>query len=158
MSGYLCFPSNLKDINNHKVFFFPKKTSIYKYPFPFTVAFCNSSSSHFRTKYRVHVWSLVNPIWNRGGCKNAPPLVFFFKYLQNKKRYDFALLWILVIIYFERFCQISRKNFDWFTSYCDFVKGVPKNFKKNFFQFFFFFFFWNNFFCKIFQVYIMLKW
>ena len=66
-----------------------------------------------------------------GGGKNAP-IIFFFKYLQNKKRYDFALLWPLVITYFERFCQISRENFDCLTSYCDFVTGVPKNSKKIF--------------------------
>ena len=104
----------------------------------------------------------INPIWNEGGSKNAPSLVFFFKYLQNEKRYDFALLWLLLIIYFEGFCQVSRETFDWLTSYCDFVRGVPKNSKtkKIFFNFFFnfFFFFWNNFFCKIFQVYIMSKW
>ena len=63
------------------------------------------------------------------------PLIFFFKYLKNEKRYDFALLWLLVITYFERFCQISRENFDWLTSYCDFVRGVPKNSKKNYFFF-----------------------
>ena len=63
-----------------------------------------------------------------------PPLVFFFKYLQNKKRYDFALLWLLLNTYFERFCQIAHENFDWLTTYCDFVRGVPKNSKKNFFQ------------------------
>ena len=86
-----------------------------------------------------------------GGGKNAPPppLVFFFKNIQNEKRYDFALLWLLVITYFERFCQISHKNFDWLTSYCDFVRGVPKNSQKNFFF---------KTFCKMFQVYIMFKW
>ena len=89
-----------------------------------------------------------------GGGKNAPPLppplVFFFKYIQKEKRYDFALLWLLVITYFERFCQISRKKFDWLTSYCDFVRGAPKNSKKKkcFFKTF----------CRMFQVYIMFKW
>ena len=65
--------------------------------------------------------------------KQNSPLIFFFKYLQNEKRYDFALLWHLVITYFERLCQISPENFDWLASYCDFVRGVPKNSKKNFF-------------------------
>ena len=62
-----------------------------------------------------------------------PTFVFFFKYLQNEKRYDFALLWLLVIIYSERSCQISLENFDWLTIYCDFVRGVPKNSKKKLF-------------------------
>ena len=32
-----------------------------------------------------------------------PPIDFFFKYLENEKRYDSALLRLLVITYFERF-------------------------------------------------------
>ena len=66
------------------------------------------------------------------GRAKIPTFVFFFKYPQNEKRYDFALLWLLVIIYSERSCQISLENFDWLTIYCDFVRGVPKN-SKNFF-------------------------
>ena len=89
-----------------------------------------------------------------GGVQNSP-LVFFFKYLQNGKRYDFVLLWLLVITYFKWCCQIYRENFDWLTSYCDFVRGVPKNSKK---KSFFKQLFSNKFFCKIFQVHIMLKW
>ena len=69
-----------------------------------------------------------------GGGKNAPPLVFFFKYLQNKKKYDFALLWHSVITYFERFCQISCEKFDCLTSFCDFVRAVPKIQKQISFQ------------------------
>ena len=74
-----------------------------------------------------------------GGVQKCPcPPCFLFKYVQNEKMYDFALLWLLVISYFKCFCQISRKNFDWLTSYCDFVRGVPKNSKKSFFFNFFF--------------------
>ena len=65
------------------------------------------------------------------------PLIFFFKYLKNEKRYDFALLWLLVITYFERFCQISRDNFDWLTGYGNFVCN--------------FFFFETTFFAKYFK-------
>ena len=74
-------------------------------------------------------------LFGMGGWAKMLPLIFFFKYLKNEKRYDFALLWLLVITYFESFCQISRENFDWLTSYCDFVRGVPKNSKKKFFFF-----------------------
>ena len=68
----------------------------------------------------------------RGG-KNPPPLFSFLNIFKTKKRYDFALLWLLVITYFERFCQKSCENFDWLMSYCDFVRGVLKNSKKTFF-------------------------
>ena len=68
------------------------------------------------------------------GRAKMPTFVFFFKYLQNEKRYDFALLWLLVIIYSERSCQISLENFDWLTIYCDFVRGVPKIQKSLFFE------------------------
>ena len=76
----------------------------------------------------------INPISNRGWGQKCP-LIFFFKYLQNEERYDFALLRLLVITDIECFCQISRKNFDWLTSYCDFIRGLPKNSKKIFFFF-----------------------
>ena len=97
-------------------------------------------------KYFVVHLESFNPIWNGGGgqSKNAS-LASFLKYLQNDERYDFSLLWLLVITYFERFCQISRENFDWLTSYCDFVRGVPKNSKKNYF------FFETTFFAKYFK-------
>ena len=106
-----------------------------------------------------------------GGVQNSP-LVFFFKYLQTGKRYDFVLLWLLVITYFKWCCQIYRENFDWLTSYCDFVRGVPKNSKKkSFFQTTFFkqiflqnissthyvevvnmiFFIWNHIFLLVFE-------
>ena len=62
---------------------------------------------------------------------------------------------ILVITYFEPFCQISYENFDWLTSYCDFVRGVPRNSKKKmFFQIFYLFiylFFETTFFAKYFK-------
>ena len=108
---------------------------------------CMKSNTISRIKIiiSITIFSHLNPIWNGRGGKNALSLIFFFKYLQNEKKYDFALLWLLVITSFERLCQISRQYFDWLTSYCDFLKGVPKNSKTNFF-------------CKIFQVYIMLKW
>ena len=88
-------------------------------------------------KYFVVHLESFNPIWNGGGgqSKNAS-LASFLKYLQNDERYDFSLLWLLVITYFERFCQISREHFDWLTSYCDFVQKLKK---KSFFQQFFFF-------------------
>ena len=75
--------------------------------------------------------------WGRGQSKNAP-LASFLKYLQNDERYDFSLLWLLVITYFERFCEISCDNFDCLTSHCDFVRGVPKNSEKKIFSNFFF--------------------
>ena len=53
---------------------------------------------HYITLPKVANQSIIvnfNPIWNgRGGGGGAkmPPFVFFFKYLQNEKRYYFALL------------------------------------------------------------------
>ena len=88
---------------------------------------------------------------------NNSPLVFFSKYLQNEKRYYFAPSRLLVITYFERFCQISRENF-WLAYellwFCQ--RGTEKFKKKN--LFFKFYIFLNNFFCKIFQLHSMLKW
>ena len=46
--------------------------------------------------------------------------------------------------YFERFCQIFRENFDWLTSYCDFVRGVPKKSKRILFSIFSIFFFFSK--------------
>ena len=63
---------------------------------------------------------------------------------------------------FWRFLPSFSRNF-WLAHellwFCQRGTEKFKN-KKKFFQFFFqfFFFFWNNFFCKIFQVYIMSKW
>ena len=85
-------------------------------------------------------WLLANKkawtVWSKTQ-KCPPSLVFFFKYLQNKKRYDFDLLWLLVITYSERFYLVSHENCDRLRSYCDFVRGVPKNSKKHFFSIFF---------------------
>ena len=77
--------------------------------------------------------------WDGGQkCPSLPALIFFFKYLQNIPWISFKylkyLVWLLAITYFEFFCWISRENFDWLTSYCDFVRGVLKNLKKFFFS------------------------
>ena len=73
-------------------------------------------SQNLNKIFEKYLWkiSVINPIWTggRGGGGGPPPppplLVFFFKYLKSEKRYDFTFLWLLVITYFKRFCQISR--------------------------------------------------
>ena len=71
-----------------------------------------------------------------GGWAKMLPLIFFFKYLQNEKRYHFALLLLLVIIYFERFCQISREKLIGSRVIVILSEGYRKIQKKKIFFFF----------------------
>ena len=105
-----------------------------------------------------HIPDYINPIWNGGGGggKHAPhPLVFFFKYLRNKKKVWLCPFMTFSYYLFWTFLRNVSRKFWLAHELLWFCQRGTENFKKKIFLSNFFF--WNYFFCKIFQVYIMLK-